>query len=67
MRVNAAITSKTRRQLSSLIAAVNKQRARLNMPPSCQTEVINELVARAAERPTNFICGVLVQKGDYHE
>ncbi|ENU4835475.1 hypothetical protein ACFH4J_003459 [Escherichia coli] len=60
MRINCSIKPENRLTLSQLITAVNQQRARLGLEDVRQSDVVNEIIARAGEQSTINLCGVFV-------
>lgn len=62
MRINCSITPDNRRALSHIITAVNIRRAELGLREASQSEVVNEIIARAAERTTINLCNVFLTK-----
>jgi hypothetical protein len=65
MRINCAITPDDRRALSKLIGAVNEKRLAIGLPLVNQSQIISEIIQRAAERDTINLCGIYLIKSQY--
>lgn len=62
MRINCSITLHNRIALWQFISAVNEQRQAMGLEPATQSEVVNEIIARAAERSTINLCNVFITR-----
>lgn len=62
MRINSRITPENRVALSHLITAVNIKRVNMGLDEVRQSDVLNEIIARAAEQSTINLCGVFLIK-----
>lgn len=60
MRINCAIKPGNRITLSQLIDEVNRQRAALGLANVNQSDVVNEIIARAGEQTAITLCGVFI-------
>ena len=65
MRINCSITPDHRRALSQMITAVNAKRAEQGLEPVTQSQIVNEIIGRAAERDTINLCGIYLIKSQY--